>query len=102
MWDLRELTHEQKPRLWRLPARRGPVTVHPTRWGVGPRRSSYTYTYTPVICSVAVTWYMLYLTRLHNILPGMRVWPAVVDQRAALPPGKYADGPIIRAKRVSN
>ena len=26
-----------KPRLWSLPARLGPVTVHPTRWGVGPR-----------------------------------------------------------------
>ena len=29
--DLRELTHEQKPRRWSLPARVGPVTVHPTR-----------------------------------------------------------------------
>ena len=37
MWDLRELTHKQKPRLWSLPARLDPVTVHPTRWGVGPR-----------------------------------------------------------------
>ena len=35
VWDLRELTHKQKPRLWSLPARLGPVTVHPTRWGVG-------------------------------------------------------------------
>ena len=26
-----------KPRLWSLPARLGPVTVHPTRWGVGPQ-----------------------------------------------------------------
>ena len=24
-----------KPRLWSLSARLGPVTVHPTRWGVG-------------------------------------------------------------------
>ena len=39
VWDLRLLTHEQKPRLWSLPARLGPVTVHPTRWGVGPRTS---------------------------------------------------------------
>ena len=37
VWDLCELTHQQKPRLWSLPARLGPVTVHPTRWGVGPR-----------------------------------------------------------------
>ena len=37
VWDLRELTHQPKPRLWSLPARLGPVTVHPTRWGVGPR-----------------------------------------------------------------
>ena len=33
--NLRELTHSQKPRLWSLPARLGPVTVHRTRWGVG-------------------------------------------------------------------
>ena len=38
VWDLRELTHQQKPRLWSLPARLGPVTVHPTRWGVGPTK----------------------------------------------------------------
>ena len=38
VWDLRELTHQQKPRLWSLPARLGPVTVHPTHWGVGPRK----------------------------------------------------------------
>ena len=38
-WDLRELTHYQKPRLWSLPARLGPATVHPTRWGVGARVS---------------------------------------------------------------
>ena len=31
VWDLRELTHEQKPRLWSLGAKLGPVTVHPTR-----------------------------------------------------------------------
>ena len=37
VWDSRELTHQQKPRLWSLPARLGPVTVHTTRWGVGPR-----------------------------------------------------------------
>ena len=37
VWDLRELTHQQKPRLWNLPARLGPVTVHPTPWGVGLR-----------------------------------------------------------------
>ena len=37
VWDLRELTHQQKPRLWRLLAGLGPVTVHPTRWGVGTR-----------------------------------------------------------------
>ena len=36
VWDLCELTHQQKPRLWSLPARLGPITVHPTRWGVGP------------------------------------------------------------------
>ena len=36
VWDLRELTHQQKPRLWSLPAILGPVTVHPSRWGVGP------------------------------------------------------------------
>ena len=35
VWDLRELTHKQKPRLWSLPVRLGPITVHPTRWGVG-------------------------------------------------------------------
>ena len=29
VWDLRELT-QKKPRLW-IPARLGPVTVHPTR-----------------------------------------------------------------------
>ena len=27
---------QQKPRLWSLSARLGPVTVHPTRWDVGP------------------------------------------------------------------
>ena len=27
----------KNPRLWSLPARIGPVTVHPTRWGVGPQ-----------------------------------------------------------------
>ena len=37
VWDLRELTHEQNPRLWSLPARLGPVTIHPTRWGLGLR-----------------------------------------------------------------
>ena len=37
VWDLRDLTHQQDPRLRSLPARRGPVTVHPTLWGVGPR-----------------------------------------------------------------
>ena len=30
-WDLHELTHQLKPRLWSLPARLGPVTVHPNR-----------------------------------------------------------------------
>ena len=30
----------QKSRPWSLPARLGPVTVHRTRWGVGPRRAS--------------------------------------------------------------
>ena len=36
LWDLRELTHQQKPGLWSLPFGLGPVTVHPTRWGAGP------------------------------------------------------------------
>ena len=40
VWDLRELTHSQKPRLLSLPARAGPVTVYPTRWGVVPRATS--------------------------------------------------------------
>ena len=39
VWGLRELTHKQKPRLWSLPARLGPVTVHHTRWSVGPNLS---------------------------------------------------------------
>ena len=33
--NLHDLTHSQKPRLWSLPASLGPVTIHPTRWGVG-------------------------------------------------------------------
>ena len=37
VWDLRELTPEQNPRPWSLPARLGPVAAHPTRWGVGPQ-----------------------------------------------------------------
>ena len=38
VWDLRELTRQQKPRLWSLPARLGPVTVHPTRWAVASQQ----------------------------------------------------------------
>ena len=34
VWDSRELTHYEKPRLWSLPARLGPATVHTIRWGV--------------------------------------------------------------------
>ena len=40
-WDLRELTDKKNPRLWSLPARLGPVTHHPTRWGVGPQTSMH-------------------------------------------------------------
>ena len=32
--DLCKLSHQQKPRLWSLPAKLGPVTVYPTRWVV--------------------------------------------------------------------
>ena len=41
--DLRELTHQQKRRLWSLPARLGPVAVHPTRWGLGPQPRAHDY-----------------------------------------------------------
>ena len=34
VWGFCKLSHQQKTRLWSLPARPGPVTVHPTRWGV--------------------------------------------------------------------
>ena len=35
VWDLCELTHQQKPSFRSLPARLGPAKVHPTSWGVG-------------------------------------------------------------------
>ena len=36
--DFRELSHQQKPRIWSLPAGLGPVTAHPTRWDLDPQR----------------------------------------------------------------
>ena len=53
--DLRKLTHLQNPRLWRLPAGHGPVTVHPTRWGVGPH----------AVTVSAVTW--LHMTVIYPL-----------------------------------
>ena len=38
LWDLYELAHQQKPKLCRLPAGLGLVTVHSARWGVGPQQ----------------------------------------------------------------
>ena len=54
VWNLRELTHEQRPRLWSLPAGLGPVTVHPTRWGVGPRW--LTPTTSPIDDTIVTHW----------------------------------------------
>ena len=55
--DLRELTHQQKPRLWLLPARLDVVMIYPTRLGVGRQICTedscqvYIYNSAPEICA---------------------------------------------------
>ena len=51
---------QQKPRLWSLPARLGPVTVHPTRWGVGWWVSNW--------AMKLITWYIDVLDWVFRIL----------------------------------